>query len=193
MKKGWYVKKRKYRKRCYLIRDFWNNLLAEIKNAASWCIDASMYLCLHLLQIINKNDTEKIQSKNIYIKRANCAYIGQTRWICWHRNRWCFTNSIATCNDNEKKSLKAIQSKDITHIKNREITTSNHTVKASRSLLFGDQMIHLPSSDDGEKVLIYILFYMMKTNSIIEFFYNNILSVRELIGVRIQGSTTYRA
>lgn len=50
-------------------------------------------------------------------------------------------------------------------------------------------MIHLPSSDDGEKVLIYILFYMMKTNSI-EFFYNNILSVRELIGVRIQGSTT---
>ena len=117
VKKGWYVKKRKYRKRCYLISDFWNNLLAEIKNAASWCIDASMYLCLHLLQIINNNDTKKIQSKKIYIKRANCAYIGQTRWICWHRNRWCFTNSIATCNDNEKKSLKAIQSKDITHIK----------------------------------------------------------------------------
>ena len=98
-----------------------------------------------------------------YIKRANCAYIGQTRWICWHRNRWCFTNSIATCNDNEKKSLKAIQSKDTTHIKKREITTSNHTVKASRSLHFEDQMIHLPSSDDGKKVLIYILFYMMKT------------------------------
>ena len=51
-------------------------------------------------------------------------------------------------------------------------------------------MIHLPSSDDGEKVLIYILFYMMKTNSTIEFFYNNIMSVRELIGVRIQGLTT---
>jgi hypothetical protein len=131
-----------------------------------WPLDASMYLCLHLLHIINNNDTKKIQSKNIYIKRANCSYIGQTRWICWHRNRWCFTNSIATCNDNEKKSLKAIQSKDITHLKKREITTSNHTVKASRSLLFGDQMIYLPSSDDGEKVLIYTLFYMMKTNSI---------------------------
>ena len=42
-------------------------------------LDASMYLCLHLLQIINNNNTKKVQSKKNYIKRANCAYIGQTR------------------------------------------------------------------------------------------------------------------
>ena len=69
------LKKWKYRKRCYLISDFWNNLLAEIKNAASWCIDASMYLCLHLLHIINNNDTKKVQSKKyIYQKGELCLY-----------------------------------------------------------------------------------------------------------------------
>ena len=52
-------------------------------------------------------------------------------------------------------------------------------------------MIHLPSSDDGEKVLIYILFYMMKTNSI-EFFYNNIFE-RTRVNWRTNSRFNYRA